>query len=87
MVARLLLGDLRLEKGLLTTRRCPGRALARIAPEQVVGPASSARLDQRRGDADVGGAFALAVVDGAHAVTDFEPDVPQERQEALECRP
>ena len=51
----------------------------------MVGPGEQARLDERRRDADVGRALALAVVDRAHRVADFEPDVPEEREEALDA--
>ena len=65
------------------TLSCAERAAHRL--EQVVRPREQPRLDQRRGDAHVGGALALAVVDRAHAVADLEPDVPQEREEALDA--
>ncbi len=63
-----------------------GRERAAHRGEQRRRPGQQARLDQRRGDADVGERLALAVVDGAHAVADLEADVPQESQEALERR-
>ena len=51
---------------------------------QRLGAGQQPRLEQRRRDADVGQALALAVVDCAHAVADLETDVPQQRQEALD---
>ena len=84
VVAGLLLGDLGFEEGL----RRPDAVLAERAAhrlEQVVGPREQPRLDERRGDAHVGGALVLAVVDRAHAVADLEPDVPQEREEVLDA--
>ena len=63
-----------------------GRQRAAHAGEQRFGPASRRASNKRGGDADVGEAFALAIVDGAHAVADFEADVPQKGQKALDVR-
>jgi hypothetical protein len=64
------------------TRSVRERAAHRL--EQRSGPVQQPRLDHRRRHADVGRAFALAIVDRAHAVADFQADVPHEREEALE---
>src|SRR4030095_4801050 len=74
VVTGLLFGHLRFEEG----ARRPDVVLAERPPhreKQVVRAREQARLDQRRRDADISGALALAIVDRAHAVTDFEPDV------------
>ena len=42
------------------------------------------RLDERGHDADVGGAFLGAFGDRAHAVTDFEVDVPEKGDDPLD---
>ena len=55
-----------------------------MASNNCSGPFEQARFDHRRRDADVRCAFALAVVDRAHAVADFEADVPHEGEEAFE---
>ena len=49
-------------------------------------PGQQARLEERRGDAEVGERLLPAVVDRAHAVAGLEPDVPEERKETLEGR-
>ncbi len=84
VVPGLLFGHLRFEERL----RRPHVVLAERTAhrlEQVVRPAEEPRLDERRGDAHVGRALALAVVDGADAVPDLEPDVPEESQEPLDA--
>ncbi len=84
MMPRGLLGDLCLEELARAPHVVlPERAAHRL--EQVVGSGEQPRLDQRRRDADVGGALALAVVDRAHAVPDLEADVPEEGEEALDA--
>ena len=40
-----------------------------------------ARFDHRRDHRDIGFAFAHAIANGAHAVADFEADIPEEGQE------
>ena len=84
MVPRGLLGDLRLEE----LPRAPHVVLAERPAhrlEEIVGTGEQSRLDQRGRDADVRRAFALAVVDGAHAVADLEPDVPEEGEKPLDA--
>jgi hypothetical protein len=84
VVASLLLGDFRFEEGL----RRPDVVLAERAPhrlEQMLGAGEQPRFDEGRGDADVGSAFTLAVVDRAHAVTHLESDVPEEGEETLDA--
>ncbi len=49
-------------------------------------PASEPCLDERGHDADVGGALLDALLDGAHAVSDFQTDVPEKGYEALDGR-
>ena len=61
-----------------------GRERAAHAGEQRLGPGQQTRLEQRGRDADVREALALAVIDGANAVTDLEADVPEKRQEFLD---
>ena len=85
MVARGLLGDLRFEE-IARRPHALGRERAAHRFEQLLRAHQQARFDHRRRDADVGRALALAVVDRAHAVADFEADVPHEREEALEIR-
>ena len=63
-----------------------GASAARISASNVRGPASSRASISVVIDADVGGAFFGAFVDGAHAVADFQADVPQEREERSSSR-
>ena len=85
VMARGLLGDLRFEE--IAGR--PDALGCECAPhrfEQGLGSEQQPRFDHRRRDTDVRSALALAIVDRAHAVADFQADVPHEREEALEIR-
>ncbi len=82
VVALGLFLDLRLEK--IGRRPKPvRRERAAHAGEQAFRAGEQPCLEQGRGDADVGEALALAVVDRADAVADLEPHVPQEREKFL----
>ena len=73
-VAQLLLELLRLQE-----RRRIGHPaeLSVQGAEQVPAPGEEARFEQGRVDGDVARGGLEAIVDGAHAVTDLEPDVPE----------
>jgi hypothetical protein len=47
-------------------------------------PRQQPRFEQRGRHADVGETFALAIVDGADTVSDFESDIPEKRQESFD---
>ena len=85
-VALGLLAHLGLEELLRPARRAPGASAARMLREQRGAAGEQARLEQRRHDADIGGALLGALLDGAHAVADFEPDVPEEGDQPLDLR-
>ncbi len=85
VVALGLFLDLGLEK-ILRRPQPVGRERAAHAGEQRLGSGQQARLEQRGGDADVGEALALAIVDRTHAVSDLEADVPEEGQEFFDVR-
>ena len=83
-VALLLLGDLGFEVRLAPARCDPADTASRMSAEQLRIAGQQARFEQRGHHADVGGAFLGALGDGAHAVADFEIDVPQERDQAFD---
>ncbi len=76
------LGFEEIERGPQSIRR----QRATHAGEQGLRSGEQARLEQGGGDADVGQAFALAIIDRAHAVSHLEADVPEKRQEFLDVR-
>ncbi len=85
MMALGLFLDLRFEE-ILRGPEPVGRQRAAHAGEQRFRAGEQPRLEQGGGDADVGEALALAVVDGAHAVADLEADVPEKGQKFLDVR-
>ena len=80
-----LLTDLGLEE-ILRGPQAIGCERAAHAGEQRLGAGQQPRFEQGGRDADVRKAFALAVVDGAHAVADLEADIPEERQKFFDVR-
>jgi hypothetical protein len=62
------------------------RERAAHAGKEGFGTGEEARLEERGRDADVGQTLALTIVDGAHAVTDLETDVPEKGEELFDIR-
>ena len=82
-VPRGLLAHLGLEE-LLHRPESLGRESLAHGGEQLRDARDEARLEQRRHDTDVADAFLGALGHRAHAVTDLEADVPEERDQRLD---
>ena len=71
-------------KNSFTGQMRSGPSAVRMRASRSALPLSRRGFEQRGHHANVGGAFLRAFLDRAHAVADFEPDVPQERDELLD---